>query len=344
MEPRAPAASRIALGVLSFGFCALPPVLPAAPDTPPRGLLLVANKQPATLSLVDPDSGRELAAVPEDGVTGHEVAATPDGRRAFVPIYGNSGVGRPGTDGSLIRVVDLGTRRVCGTIDLGRPTRPHRPVFGPRNGLLYVTTELSDSVTIIDPGTLRVVGSVPTGQAQSHMLAISGDGRLGYTANVSSGTVSVLDLDARTLAATIKVSPFIQRISLSVDDRYAFTADQTAARLAVIDTAARSVVRSVALPGLAYGTAPTPDGRFLLVAVPALSLVAEVDLGSMRVVRTLPVPKSPQEVLVRPDGAVAYVSCDASGQVAAIDLAGWRVDKLIAVGRMDDGLAWSPAP
>jgi len=78
--------------------------------------------------------------------------------------------------------------------------------------------------------------------------------------------------------------------------------------------------------------------------VPALSLVADVYLGSMRGVRTLPAPKSPQAGLVRPDGGVAYVSCDASGQVAAIDLAGWRVDKLIAVGRMDDGLAWSPAP
>ena len=303
----------------------------------------MANKQSRTLSLVDPLSESEVASVAEGGITGHEVAATADGLRAFVPIYGDSGVGKPGTDGSLIRVIDLKTREISGTIDLGRPTRPHRPVFGPRDGLLYVTTELSDSVTIIDPATLRVVGSVPTGQAQSHMLAISSDGRFGYTANVNTGTVSVLDLGARTLAATIKVSPFVQRIALSVDDRYAFTADQTAARLAVIDTASRSVVRSIPLPGLAYGTAPTPDGRSLVVAIPGLSLVAEVDLGTMRVARTLGVPQAPQEVLVRPDGAVAYVSCDSSGKVAAIDLANWRVEKLITVGPMDDGLAWAPA-
>ena len=315
----------------------------ADPDSHSGGLLLVANKQSRTLSLVDPLSESEVASVAEGGITGHEVAATADGLRAFVPIYGDSGVGKPGTDGSLIRVIDLKTREISGTIDLGRPTRPHRPVFGPRDGLLYVTTELSDSVTIIDPATLRVVGSVPTGQAQSHMLAISSDGRFGYTANVNTGTVSVLDLGARTLAATIKVSPFVQRIALSVDDRYAFTADQTAARLAVIDTASRSVVRSIPLPGLAYGTAPTPDGRSLVVAIPGLSLVAEVDLGTMRVARTLGVPQAPQEVLVRPDGAVAYVSCDSSGKVAAIDLANWRVEKLITVGPMDDGLAWAPA-
>ena len=52
-------------------------------------------------------------------------------------------------------------------------------------------------MTVIDPLTLKLVGSVPTGQAKSHMLAISLDGLKGYTANVGPGTVSVLDLAVR---------------------------------------------------------------------------------------------------------------------------------------------------
>ena len=52
------------------------------------------------LSLIDPEAGKQVATVPVDGVTGHEVAASPDGKTAYVPIYGDSGVGRPGTDGS----------------------------------------------------------------------------------------------------------------------------------------------------------------------------------------------------------------------------------------------------
>lgn len=308
---------------------------------PSHGLLLVANKQDMSLSIVDPSVGLQVAVVPENGSTGHEVAVSPDGARAFVPLYGNSGVGKPGTDGKLIRVIDLRSRAIVATIDLGRPLRPHRPVFGPKDGLLYVTTELADSVTVIDPATLAVVGSIPTGRDESHMLAISSDGRRGYTANVKSGSVSVLDLGARTLVAVIPVAPVVQRIALSTDDRWAFTADQTALRLAVIDTASDSVVRSIPLPALAFGTAPTPDGRYLLVALPAAGLVAQVDLAAMRVVRTVEVPKAPQEILVRPDGAVAYVSCDSSATVAVIDLASWTVGKLISVGAVDDGLAWA---
>src|SRR6185437_11000351 len=158
------------------------------------GLLLVANKGEHTLGLVDPSAGRQIATVPEGGITGHEVAASPDGRRAFVPIYGDSGVGLPGTDGGKIDVIDLESRKVTHAIDFGRGVRPHCPVFGPKDGLLYVTTELDKSVSIIDPRTLKIVGKVPTGQPESHMLAISHDGRHGYTANVGPGTVSVLDL------------------------------------------------------------------------------------------------------------------------------------------------------
>jgi len=330
------------LGVAGWG---IGPVLEAAEpgSVKPPGLLLVANKGDRTLGLVDPVAGRQIAAVPEDGVTGHEVAASSDGKLAFVPIYGNSGVGGPGTDGRLLRVIDLVKRQVAGTVDFGKGVRPHCAVMGPRNGLLYVTTELENSVTVIDPGTLTIVQTIPTGQAESHMLAITRDGRRGYTSNVGPGTVSVLDLEAKKVLAVIPTSGRAQRISLSVDDRWVFTADQTKPQLAVIDTAANQVKTWVPLPGLGYGTAPTPDGRWLLVALPGARQVAVLDLELLKVVRTLDVPPAPQEVLVRPDGATAYVSCDASSQVAVIDLKNWKVEKLIAVGSGADGLAWAKA-
>ncbi len=331
--------------MIRSGLCAaLAAALAAASHAAPSaGLLLVANKGDDTLSIVDIGAGRQVATIREEGTTGHEVAASPDGTRAYVPIYGNAGVGTAGTDGRLIRVIDLKSRTIVGTIDFGRGIRPHRPVFDPVKGLLYVTTELEDSVTVIDPATLKIVGSVPTGASESHMLAITRDGRRGYTANVKSGTVSVLDLDARKLVTKIQAAPWTQRIALSVDDRWAFTADQTALRLVVIDTSSNAVSTSIPLPGLAYGTAPTPDGRWLLVALPAVRMVGVVDLSTMRVVRTLDVPKAPQEMLVSPDGSLAFASCDASGKVAVIDLASWRVTRLIDVGRVDDGLAWARA-
>ena len=158
---------------MTFFFAGFLTPLSATPSSPSAGLLLVANKGDRTLKLIDPDSGRQAATILEGGVTGHEVVASPDGKRTFVPIYGDSGVGLPGTDGSTMDVIDLSQRKVIQTIDFGHGVRPHCPVFGPKDGLLYVTTELDKSVTIIDPHSLKIVGSVPTGQAESHKLAIS---------------------------------------------------------------------------------------------------------------------------------------------------------------------------
>src|SRR5689334_17565651 len=164
----------------------------AAETAPHNALLLVANKGNHTLSLIDPASGHQVALIDVGGVTGHEVIASPDGRFAYVPIYGDSGVGLPGTDGSKLAIVDLSSHKVVGNIDFGHGVRPHCPQIGPKDGLLYVTTEIDNAVTVIDPATQKILAKIPTGQPESHMLAITRDGRRGYTANVGPGTISVL--------------------------------------------------------------------------------------------------------------------------------------------------------
>lgn len=305
------------------------------------GLLLVANKGERALGLVDPQTGRQVAQVPENGVTGHEVIASPDGRTAYVPIYGDSGVGKPGSDGQHLVAIDIPSRAIKATLDFGRGVRPHCPMINPRDGLLYVTTELDQTVSVIDPATMKVVGTIPTGQPESHMLAITRDGKRGYTSNVGPGTVSVLDLESRKTLKVIQVSEYSQRISLSADDKYAFTSDQRNPRLAVINTGTNEVERWVTLPASGYGTAATRDGKWLVVAMPTANKVAIVDLNSFTVARTIDVPKAPQEVLIRPDGEIAYVSCDVMAKVVAIRTADWTIAATIDAGKGADGLAWA---
>ena len=105
-----------------------------------KGMLLVANKGEQTLGMVDVDAGRQIATVPENGITGHEVAASPDGRLAYVPIYGNSGVGilpGPGQlnfDAALLKTTQIAEGKVLqffgsyiGTALRSGATVPNRP-------------------------------------------------------------------------------------------------------------------------------------------------------------------------------------------------------------------------
>jgi YVTN family beta-propeller protein len=310
-------------------------------DRGSTGMLLVANKGDATLGIVDVQKGEQVATVAEGGITGHEVAASADGRLAYVPIYGNSGVGKPGTDGRNMVVIDVASRKIVGNLDFGHGVRPHCAVFGPKNGLLYVTTELDKAVAIIDPKTLKIMGSIPTNQPESHMLAISPDGKRGYTANVGPGTVSVLDMVSRKTVAVIPVSKEVQRIAVSTDGKLVFTSDQAKPQLAVIDASNNKIKTWIPLPGFGYGAAPTPDGHWLIIAVPSANKVAVIDLKAMKVAHVIDVPAAPQETLIRPDGKLAYVSCDASKQIAVIKTSDWTVEKLIDAGAVADGLAWA---
>jgi YVTN family beta-propeller protein len=196
-------------------------------------LLLVDNQMEHSVLLVDPMSKHVLATVGVD-INGHEVAVSPDGRFGYVPIYGNTWVGMPGSNGSTIHVVDLRQGRTVAVIDLGKEVRSHSAHFGP-DGLLYVSAELVNAIYIVDTKTRSLVGEIPTGASHTHMFVISPDGQRIYTANNEAGSISVLDVRARTLVATIPISEKVQRISISPDGKFVFTQDQQTPRIVVID-------------------------------------------------------------------------------------------------------------
>lgn len=308
------------------------------------GRLLVVSQGDGTLMEFNPSTGEKLGRY-EEGITTmvpHEVAVSPDGRTAYLPIYGNTGVGKPGLDGSKMYRIDVATGKTTATLDFGHGTRPHCVLYDRISGMLYVTTELDKAIAIVDPSTFKIVGSIPTTQEQSHMLAISHDGKRGYTANVGSGTVSVLDLKTRKFLTVIPISANIQRISVSKDDSMAFTADQTSPRLAVIDTATNKLKSWIDLPALGYGSTATKDGQHLLLTLLPASQLASINLKTLRIERTLPVCARPQEVIESPDGKQAYVSCIGGHQIAVVNLADWKVERMIDAGEKADGLAFAP--
>lgn len=313
-------------------------VLFLIPSSLPAQRLLVANQFDHTLLIIDPASRKTVATVGVD-INGHEVIASPDGQFAYVPIYGNSGVGKPGTDGSTVEVIDIAAGRAVHIIDLGKPTRPHCAKFGP-DGQLYVSAELAKAVDVIDPRTRKVVAELPTGQIDSHMLVLSPDGSRVYTANVFAGNVSVLDVPDRTLIATIPVSLSLQRISISPDGRTVYTHDQQKPRIALIDTASNKVAQWWDVPDMVYSSSPTPDGHWLIANAPSGKLFA-IDTSSGKIAHTYDIPAALGETLVAPDSTHAYVSCPQAGTIEILNLKTWELEEPIKLTKGVDGLAFA---
>lgn len=305
-------------------------------------LLFVANQMEHSVLLVDPASKQVLAKVGVD-INGHEVAVSPDGHFGYVPIYGNTAVGKPGTNGSTIHVVDLRAGRTVAVIDLGKEVRPHCARFGP-DGLLYVSAELDNAVYVVDTKIRAVVGKIPTGASHTHMFVISPDGRRIYTANNDPGSVSVLDLPGRTLLATIPISKKVQRIAISPDGKFVFTQDQETPRIVVIDTASNAVARSISLPSIAFSSAITKDGRWLLAnSATGKLFVVEVERGAVTKtfdVPDVPVSPTPGEFALSLDGTRAYLACPQGGTIEVLNLQDWKLEEPIRLAKGVDGMAW----
>lgn len=326
-----PTAFRLA----AIAFATLAPLATSA-----QSRLLIVTQRDQTFHVYDPETFAEVASTKEDGGAdaGHEVIATADGKTAFVPLYGNSGVGKPGTDGDHIQVFDIATAKPVGTIAFPHGVRPHKPIWDTHTGMLLVTTEIDKTVSIIDPKTMKIIGSIPTGAEQSHMITLLPDGKKLYSANVGPGTVSVMDVPARKLLKTIPISSNTQRISNSNDGKWVFTADQTTPELVAIDTKTDTVSKHIKLPGVGYGTAPTVDGKYLLVTMDGQPAIAVVDLKSMEVVKSIGTPKGINEVVVSPDGKFAYATSPKTDHLLKIDLGTFAVIKDVPTGKFPDGL------
>jgi YVTN family beta-propeller protein len=314
--------------------------------------LLVANQKEHTAQLIDLATRQPVFTAGID-INGHEIAASPDGRFAYVPIYSNVGVGHPGTDGSTIHVIDLSTGRDVRIIDLGKPVRPHCIKFGP-DGLLYVSAELDRAIYVLDPAKEKVIAKIPTGADQSHMFVISPDGTRAYTANVKPGSVSVLDLKNRSLIKVIPVAEEIQRISISPDGRHVYTHDQTKPRIAVIDTTTNEIEKWIDVPATVYSSAISADGK-LLIGTSGKGQLFVVDLTIGKVSRVFAIAPGSGEVLLVATGVfeagpnvgyagTVYVSCAKAGVVEVLDTNKMELQEPIRLTPGADGLAWRSTP
>jgi YVTN family beta-propeller protein len=307
-----------------------------AAAAPRDGVVVIANKQANTASLVDAARGTVLATLPV-GVGPHEVAVSHNGRWAVVTNYGDRQ-----TVGTTLSVIDLRRRRVTRTLSLGRYRRPHGIAFLPGDRELVVTSETDSAVVVVDFAAGSVAAAIPTGQAGSHMLAVSRDGKRAYTANIGNGSVTEIDLANRRQGRILPVAPRTEGIALSPDGRQLWVGSNEAHTVSIVDTDRWEVVGTIPAAGLPYRVAFTPDGRHALVPAPMAGVIRIFDTATRTERAAIAAPAGPVGVTPSANSAYAFVSLQEIGKVAVVDLARGAVTDTLPAGAGPDGIAFAP--
>lgn len=297
------------------------------------GTLVVLNKEVATATFIDVQSGETVATLPT-GTGPHELVMTQDGRWAVSTDYAG---------GNSLTVFDVAEPSVVRTVDLSAYPRPHGAFFLPGDSILAVTSEASQNVVLVQPFRGEVLGAIATNAAGSHMVAVTGDGSTLYTGDIGAGTVSRLDVASRRKTAEFAVPAQPEAITVSRDGGQVWVGSNAEGVVSVVRPAAGSVEPALTGFQWPYRIRILEDRGIVVIPDLSLHVVRFVDYATHEEVDRLELPgEGPQGITVTPDGGTLFLSLSASGQVAVIDLDTRRVVRRLEAGRTPDGIGWSP--
>lgn len=301
-----------------------------------RGALLVLNKSESTLAIVDPATLKVLARVPT-GEAPHEVAASADGRFAFVSNYGTAE--RPG---NTISVIDVAARKEIKRVDLGALLRPHG--ITESNGRIYFTIEGSRAVARYDPVAGRVDWTMGTGQTGTHMVVAARTSGKIYTANIGSDTISAIEFvkgPGPAKITQIAVGKGPEGIDISPDDREVWVSHRGDGGLSIIDTTTDKVKETIKVGSSPIRVKFTPDGKRVLVSDAQGGEVVVFEAATRKELKRIQVGAVPVGILMQPDGRRAFVASTQANKVSVINLEELVMAGTIEPGKEPDGMAWA---
>jgi YVTN family beta-propeller protein len=235
--------------------------------------------------------------------------------------------------------------------DVYAADRPGRfsPVVRKDRALVYVPNTASNTVSVIDQRSMKVIDTFPVGHEPQHVVPsydlktlyvaadhVSADGR-------SAGSLTPINpVSGKPGPAVPVADPY--NLYFTPDGKYGIVVAEKLRRLDFYDPHTWRRIHVLPVP-----TCPgvdhldfTADGRTLLASCEFSDSVIAVDVATRTVLRTIALPQRsdgmPQDVKLAPDGRVFYVADMMANGVYVIDAAERKVIDFLPTGRGTHGL------
>jgi YVTN family beta-propeller protein len=183
-------------------------------------------------------------------------------------------------------------------------------------------------------GRLPADDSAPS-SAEPHRspiaLTLSSNGSRLLSANQTSDSVSLVDVESGKVLAEVKTGEKPAGVAIAPDGRRAAVTHWYGYDLAILEVGPESlkVVGRVEIGPEPRGVAIAKDGKTAYVALGVSNEVVRVDLDAAKVSGRLEVGREPRSLALSPDGAKLLVGNGRAGSLSLIDTAGWKVERTI---------------
>jgi YVTN family beta-propeller protein len=290
---------------------------------PHAATLAVANKAEATVSLIDLEQGEVVATLPT-GEGPHEIGAS---------------------------------ATVVSTIDLGDYRRPHG-VEWLDGEQAAITAEANKALILVDVASRKVTLSIGTDQEVSHMVALDPARGRAYTANIGSGSITVLDLGKGARESNIATGDGAEGIAVSASGKHIWVTNRAADTITILDAGTLQKAGEISSEGFPIRATATPKGQVLVTRARAGDLaiydahtfeelrIVAFDLESMDVEERLFGDRFgnssvPIGVIVDSEGDRAWVAHANADVITEIDLRSGSIVRTLRAGKEPDGMGFS---
>jgi DNA-binding beta-propeller fold protein YncE len=260
----------------------------------------------------------------------HEMVRSADSAKVYASVYGGGIFGKNKDPDRRIAVIDLATKLLQCTIDVGGSFAPHS-VMMDEAGMLWVTAELANAVLAIDPSTGKVeridIGGAP------HWIAISHETGKLFASFKTRDAVAVLDLEQRKRVDLITIPHGAEGIAVSPDGWALFVCAHGRGEVHAFDTRTHALHQTLRIDG-APGEGNqlrrvrvSPDGRYVCASSHVDNYAAVYDALTLDQVAGFPTLKAPMGFGFAADNEHAYLCCHDAAVTLEFALGSGRVTR-----------------
>jgi YVTN family beta-propeller protein len=205
------------------------------------------------------------------------------------------------------------------------------------------TNSAGDDVSLIDPATNKVVGTIK-GIEVNHGATAAPDGSRYYISNESRSTLEVVDTKTLKIIRSIPLTAHPNNISISKDGKRVYVAIARApGAVDVIDTASMERVKTIPIKGAVHNTYVTPDGKFVVAGSIPGKTITVIDQKTEEPVWVLTMDAGirPMAFHTNPDGSTKWLFAQLSdfNGFAVIDFATHKEINRITLPELPAGKA-----
>lgn len=265
----------------------------------------------------------------------HGLALSPDDARLYTHARARS---QADPNHMLSLVLDLTTRQIVGTIDLGAVQTDvgDKVIVAADGNRVYYTLTAEQRLVIADTNTLNVVAEIPL-PIEPIDIALNGTGERAFISGGEPGThwvshLAVVDLESNvvltTVVGTTDYPPPCPGLGLAPNDGAVWLGSNN--RVELIDTTTMTITEDIDLlshldagdfaAACPYGITFSPDGTQVHIANYDSNTYILFDAATRSLEHKLDVGFAPIQVLVSPSGGCAYVLNSDSESLSVIDV------------------------